>query len=87
MKGAECSTYHLLLRFKVSFQIRRKRRPRGKKPPKKLDVSQTKHPDVVSALQSELSKRLEHVTFCKGKTEENWASLELKLTLPLQEKL
>ena len=41
--------------------------------PKKLDVSQTKNPDVVLALQSELSKRLEQVTFCKGLTEETWA--------------
>ncbi|XP_074627031.1 uncharacterized protein LOC141885034 [Acropora palmata] len=73
MRGAECSTDHLLLRSKVSFQIRRKRRPQGKKPPKKLDVSQTKNPDAVLALQSELSKRLEQVTFCKGVTEENWA--------------
>ncbi|XP_067023035.1 craniofacial development protein 2-like [Acropora muricata] len=73
MRGAECSTDHLLLRSKVSFQIRRKRRPQRKKPPKKLDVSQTKNPDVVLALQSELSKRLEQVTFCKGVTEENWA--------------
>ena len=73
MRGAECSTDHLLLRSKVSFQIRRKRRPQGKKPPKKLDVSQTKNPDVVLALQSELSKHLEQVSFCKGVTEENWA--------------
>ena len=75
MRGAECSTDHLLLRSKVTFQIRRKRGPQGKKPPKKLDVSQTKNPDVVLALQSELSKRLEQVTFCKGETEENWAKL------------
>ncbi|XP_015778731.1 PREDICTED: MAM and LDL-receptor class A domain-containing protein 1-like isoform X3 [Acropora digitifera] len=47
MRGAECSTDHLLLRSKVSFQIRGKRRPQCKKPPKKLDVSQTKSPDVV----------------------------------------
>ena len=47
MRGAECSTDHLLLRSKVSFQIRGKRRPQGKKPPKKLDVSQAESPDVV----------------------------------------
>ena len=58
MRGPECSTDHLLMISKVSFQIRRKRRPQGKKPPKKLDVSQTKNPDVILALQSELSKRL-----------------------------
>ena len=73
MRGAECSTDHLLLRSKVSFQIHRKRRPQGKKPPMKLDVSQTKNPHIILALQSELSKRLEQVTFCKGVTEENWA--------------
>ena len=31
--------------------------------------------DVVLPLQSELSKRIEQVTFCKGETEENWAKL------------
>ena len=75
MRGAESSTDHLLLRSKVGFQIRKKRRPQGKKPPKKLDVSQTKNPGVVLALQSELSKRLEQVIFCKGETEDNWAKL------------
>ncbi|KAL8584287.1 hypothetical protein ACOMHN_014706 [Nucella lapillus] len=32
-------------------------------------------PDVIAALQNELSKRLEQVDFTKGQTEENWAKL------------
>ena len=79
MRGAECLTDHLPPRSKMSFQIRRKRRPQGKKPPKKLDVSQTKNPDLVLALQSELSKRLEQVIFYKGETGENWAKLRDKV--------
>ncbi|KAL8594800.1 hypothetical protein ACOMHN_047517 [Nucella lapillus] len=75
MRGAECSTDHHLLRSKVNLQVRRKRRPQGKKPPKKLDVWKVNSPDVTAALQNKLSKRLEQVDFTKGQTEENWAKL------------
>ncbi|KAL8581920.1 hypothetical protein ACOMHN_010294 [Nucella lapillus] len=75
MRGAECSTDHHLLRSKVNLQVRRKRRPQGKKSPQKRDVRKVNNPDVTAALQNELSKRLEQVDFTKGQTEENWAKL------------
>ncbi|KAL8578108.1 hypothetical protein ACOMHN_055428 [Nucella lapillus] len=75
MRGAECSTYHHLLRSKMNLQVRRKRRSQGKKTPKKLDVRKVNNPDITAALQNELSKRMEQVDFTKGQTEENWAKL------------
>ncbi|KAL8568553.1 hypothetical protein ACOMHN_054703 [Nucella lapillus] len=75
MRGAECLTDHHLLRSKMNLQVRRKRRPQGKKTPKKLDVQKVNNPDVTAALQNELSKRLEQIDFTKGQTEENWAKL------------
>ena len=75
MRGAECHTDHVLLRSKVNLKLRKKRRPQGKKPPKKLNVGLTKLPEVKETLQKELCKRLDHVTFDEGKTEENWTKL------------
>ena len=46
MKGAECSTDHTLLRSKLNIRMERKRRPQGKKPPKKLNVETTNMPEV-----------------------------------------
>ena len=76
MRGAECSTDHVLLRSKVDIQIIKKRRPQGKKPPKKLNVKKTKSPDVVVDLQGNLAKRLENLELKQGETENNWAELK-----------
>ena len=75
MRDAECSKDHILLRWKVNLQVRRKRRPRGKKPSKKLGIRNISDPSITIALQNELSRPLEQVAFAKGETEENWAKL------------
>ncbi|KAL8594075.1 hypothetical protein ACOMHN_016454 [Nucella lapillus] len=85
MRCAECSTDHHLLRSKVNLQVRRKRRPQGKKPPQKMDVRKVNNPDVTAALQNELSKRLEQVDFTKGQTEENWAKLRNEVNTAAKE--
>ena len=76
MRGAECSTDHVLLRSKVNIQVKKKRRPQGKKPPKKLNVKKTKSPEVVEDLQNNLADRLGNLTFRTGETENNWAELK-----------
>ena len=53
MRGAECSTDHVLLRSKVNIQVKKKRRPQGKKPPKKLDVRKMKTQETIENLQSD----------------------------------
>ena len=73
MRGAECSTDHLLLRSKVNLQVQRKRRPQGKIPPRKMNVQEINNS---VALQNEFCKCLEQVAFIKWKTEENWAKLK-----------
>ena len=80
MRGAECSTDHVLLRSKVNIQVKKKRRPQGKKPPKKLDVRKMKTPETIEDLQNNLSERLEHLTFRQGETENNWAELRQQVS-------
>ena len=87
MRGAECSTDHILLRSKVNLKMQRKRRPQGKKPAKKLNVEKTCMPDIQEALQNELSKRLESVTFNKGETENNWSKLKEEVNAAATETL
>ena len=76
MRGAECSTDHVLLRSKVNIQIKKKRRPQGKKLPKKLNVTKTKSPEVLEYLQNNLAIRLEKLIFKQGETESNWAEFK-----------
>ena len=77
MRGAECSTDHRLIRCKLTFQVRRKRRPQGKKPPKKLDVSQLQNPTVAAEFQNKLSEKLGNLSFSSSNTDidENWTKL------------
>ena len=75
MRGAECSTDHVLLRSKLNIKMQRKRRPQCKKPTKKLNVGKINMPEIQDALQKELSERMEKVLFNKGETEENWFKL------------
>ena len=80
MRGAECSTDHVLLRSKVNIQVKKKRRPQGKKPPKKLDVRKMKTQETIENLQNNLSERLEHLTFRQGEIENNWAELRQQVS-------
>ena len=59
MRGAECSTDHVLLRSKLNIKMQRKRRPQCKKPTNKLNVGKINMPENKDALQKELSERME----------------------------
>ena len=77
MRGAECSTDHALLRSKVNILVKKKRRPQGKKPPKKLNVKKTESPEIFAQLQEKLAQNLE---FRQGDTENNWAELKKQIS-------
>ena len=80
MRGAECSTDHALLRSKVNILVKKKRRPQGKKPPKKLNVKKTESPEIVAQLQEKLATGLKNLEFRQGDTENNWAELKKKIS-------
>ena len=80
MRGAECSTDHALLRSKVNILMKKKKRPQGKKPPKKLNVEKTKSPDVGAQLQEKLATGLKNLEFRQGATENNWAELRKQVS-------
>ena len=72
MCGAECGTDHRLIVCKLKLTLRRNRRPQGKAPPKRLDVSKLCSAEKQSELASELSSNLDCVTLDPGNIEQGW---------------
>ncbi len=71
---AECWTDHRLVISKVTFSIRAKRRPQGKKVPKRIDVSKLSVPGKVNQLNSRLNDKLNTLEFGRSNPDEDWSS-------------
>ena len=59
MRGADCSTDHLMLRTKIKFSIDNKHNKSGARPPKKLAGKELRNNKTKAALVEELNKALE----------------------------
>lgn len=75
MCGAECWTDHRLVISKLRLHIRPKRRPQGKKPPRKLNTSKLKVGSTVDDLIRDLNSKLTDLHFGNASIEEEWAAL------------
>jgi len=74
MCGVDCWTDHHLIVSKLNFPIQPKRRPQGKKVPRRLNVKKLKCPDTVQKLQLNLDNKLENLQPNVESVEEKWAS-------------
>ena len=74
MCGAECWTDHRLLITKLNIRIQPRRRPQGKKTPKRLNVSKLKRDSVKQSLVEELDNKLQQQSFDSKDVESDWAT-------------
>ena len=74
MRGADCSTDHMMLRCRVSFRLASARRRQRSSAKKKLDVQKLSNPAVRQALQEALAENLEPID-PNGDHEETWNAL------------
>ena len=77
--GAECWTDHRLVISKLKLRIKPKRRPQGKKAPKRLNTSKLKEKDVKENLIDDLTNELEDLQFGQASVEKEWAMLRDKV--------
>ncbi|XP_038062046.1 uncharacterized protein LOC119732524 [Patiria miniata] len=71
-RGADCSTDHRLIRATFNFNITALRRPQGKKPPKKLNVTKLKTAAVKCELCSAMNQQFNSVELVSGHIEKDW---------------
>jgi hypothetical protein len=74
MCGAECWTDHRLVISKMTFNIRAKRRPQGKKTLKRINVSKLKDDRNVALLTTGLNRKLADRQFDLQDVEDDWAT-------------
>ena len=72
MCGADCLTDHRLVVSKLSLRIQPARRPKGKKAPKRLDVSKLNHDSMRQAFINDISNQLGAMSLSSEDPEENW---------------
>ena len=75
MCGADCWTDHRLVVSKLILCIQPVRRPKGKKVPKKLDVSKLKQDSKRQAFVNDLCSRLDALEHSSGDVDESWTVL------------
>jgi len=71
MRGANCSTDHIMIKSTTRLKIRKQFKKKGKQPVKKLDVSKRKNDDTKSKLEANLEEK---PTLASGSVEEKWSS-------------
>ena len=75
MCGAECWTDHRLIITKLNIRIQPKRRPQGKKAPKRLNVAKLMTASCKQSLVDALEERLKSTSPGNQNVEADWASL------------
>jgi len=75
MCGAECWTDHRLIITKLNIRMQPKRRPQGKKAPKRLNVAKLKTGSCKQSFVNALEERLESTSLDNQNVEAGWASL------------
>jgi len=71
MRGANCSTDHIMIRSTTRLKIRKQFKKKGKQLVRKLNVSKLKNDDIRSKLEANLEEKL---TLASGSVEEKWSS-------------
>ena len=72
MCGADCWTDHRLDVSKLNLRIQPTRRPRGKKAPKRLDVSKLNQGSMRQAFLTDTCNQLDAINLSSENPEENW---------------
>jgi len=71
MRGANCSTDHIMIRSTSRLKIPKQFKKKGKQPIRKLNVSKLKNDDTRSKLEANLEEKL---TLASGSVEKKWSS-------------
>ena len=71
VRGANCSTDHIMIRSSTKLKIRSLIKKKGKQPHRKLDISKLKNEKIRSDLESAINDQLVQVD---GTLEEKWSS-------------
>ena len=71
---AECWTDHRLVISKLTFTIKAKRRPQGKKLPKRINVSKLNVPANADQLASKMTDKLTTLEFGRTNPDDEWSS-------------
>ena len=75
MCGADCWTDHRLIDNKFNIRVQPKRRPQGKKAPKRLNITQPKNTNTKQCFVDILEVRLESTPLDSQNVEADWATL------------
>ena len=75
MCGAECWTDHRLIVSKLNIHVQPKRRPQGKKAPRRINITKLKDCSSKQAFVDTLGERLDAITLDDQDVEAAWASL------------
>ena len=74
MCGADCWTDHRLIVTKLNIRVQPKRRPQGKKAPKRLNITQLKNTNTKQCFVDNLEARLESTPLDSQNVEADWAT-------------
>lgn len=74
MCGAECWTDHRLIVSKLNICVQPKRRPQGKKAPKRINITKLKDSPTKQVFVNTLEERLDAITLDKQDVEAAWTS-------------
>ena len=75
MCGADCWTDHRLIVTKLNIRVQLKRRPQGKKAPKRLNITEIKNTNTKQCFVDNLEARLESTPLDSQNVEADWATL------------
>ena len=75
MCGAECGTDHRLIVSKLNLEFKQQRRPQGKAPPKRLNVTTLSTLPARNKLAVEMDEKLENVSLNPQSVEQSWTVL------------
>ena len=75
MCGADCWTDHRFIVTKLNIRVQPKRRPQGKKAPKRLNITQLKNTNTKQCFVDILEVRLESTPLDSQNVEADWATL------------
>ena len=71
MRGADCSTDHMMLRTKVTFSIKKKHSKSGAKPPTKLNVTKLKDVLFQENFAKIMDRKIQELTLSDEDLEES----------------
>ena len=75
MCGADCWTDHRLIVTKLNIRVQLKRRPQGKKAPKRVNITEIKNTNTKQCFVDNLEARLESTPLDSQNVEADWATL------------